>query len=127
MQNKANFLKAEIDGNLVFTKDYENLWLYKSLKNKPNSNPIKPNTNPIQSQFKSKKAITNPIKPNTNPIAFSGAILELPRTFIPDEKEILLKFSAHPLMRADIEGSVAFVAPVLIGDCIHTNLVQKGF
>jgi len=40
MQNKPNFQEVEIDANSVFTKDYENLWLYKSLKNKANSNPI---------------------------------------------------------------------------------------
>ncbi len=52
MTNKANFPKAEIDGNSVFTKDYGYLWLYKSLKNKPNSNPIKANTKPIQNKSK---------------------------------------------------------------------------
>ena len=59
LPNKPNFRKAEIDASSVFTKDYENLWLFKSLKNKPNSNPNKANlrliqihSKPKQSQFK---------------------------------------------------------------------------
>ena len=85
MQNKPNFLKAEIDTSSVFTKDYENLWLYKSLKNKPNSKPIqsqnKPNCRKPKNEHKkcynnelqrfcpacrAKKQSQN--KPNSNPI-----------------------------------------------------------
>jgi len=35
MQNKPNFLEAQINVNSVFTKDYENLLPYNSQKTKP--------------------------------------------------------------------------------------------
>jgi len=69
MQNKANFRKVKTYASSVRTKDYENLWLYKSLKNKPNSNPIKANTKPIQTQLKQKQTQTKPIQTQTNPIS----------------------------------------------------------
>ena len=47
MQNKPNFRKAQMNVNLVYTKDYEN---------EPPSDSLK--TNPIQTQY---KANTNPI------------------------------------------------------------------
>ncbi len=43
MQNKPNFQKAQMNANLYNTTDYENKWLRRVRKNKPNSNPIKPN------------------------------------------------------------------------------------
>ncbi len=43
MQNKPNFQKNQMNANLYNTKDYENKWLRKARKNKPNSNPNKPN------------------------------------------------------------------------------------
>ena len=51
MQNKANLLDAQMNVNLVYTKDYENIANWKLGENKPNSKPIKPNTNPKQTQF----------------------------------------------------------------------------
>ena len=62
LSNKPNFKYTKINVSSVFTQDYENLWLYKSLKNKPNSKPIqsqfwaknqggKAKTKPIQTQF----------------------------------------------------------------------------
>jgi len=43
MQNKANFLDAQMNVNLYNTTDYENKWQRRVRKNKPNSNPNKPN------------------------------------------------------------------------------------
>jgi hypothetical protein len=57
MQNKPNLLDAQMNVNLVYTKDYENIANWKRGENKPNSKPIKANTKPIQTQY----------KPNTNP------------------------------------------------------------
>ncbi len=57
MQNKPNLLNAEMNVSKDYTGDYENKYLRRNRKNKPNSNPI-------QSQFEAK---TNPIKPKTNP------------------------------------------------------------
>jgi len=51
MQNKANLLDAQMNVNLVYTKDYENIANWKLGENKPNSKPIKANTKPIQTQF----------------------------------------------------------------------------
>jgi len=43
MQNKANFLDAQMNVNLYVTKDYENESTFRVRKNKANSNPIKAN------------------------------------------------------------------------------------
>ncbi|HIJ52243.1 MAG TPA: hypothetical protein HPP66_03700, partial [Planctomycetes bacterium] len=59
MQNKPNFQKAQMNVNMVLTKDYEDKTLGQRGKNKPNSNPIQTQSNPIkankmpkQTQFK---------------------------------------------------------------------------
>jgi len=57
MQNKPNFLDAQMNVSSVIIKDYENKRLRQPPKNKPN-------TKPIQSQYKPN---TNPIKANTKP------------------------------------------------------------
>ena len=65
LQNKANVKIGKINLSIAIIKDYKNLWLYKGLKNKPNSNPIKPN----QTQFWAKnKANSKPIQSQTKPI-----------------------------------------------------------
>ncbi len=43
MQNKPNFLKYQMNINLIMTMLYGNFHLLGRSKNKPNSNPIKPN------------------------------------------------------------------------------------
>ncbi len=43
MQNKPNFLDAQMNINTVLTKDYENKRLRTRRENKPKTNPIKPN------------------------------------------------------------------------------------
>jgi hypothetical protein len=43
MQNKPNFLDAQMNLSSILTTDYENKWQRRVRKNKPNSNPIKPN------------------------------------------------------------------------------------
>ncbi len=43
MQNKANFLDAQMNVNSILTKDYERNDIFAVLENKANSNPIKPN------------------------------------------------------------------------------------
>jgi len=48
MQNKPNLLERKIDAKRVFTKDYEDLLLSKSPKNKPNSNPNKANCRKVK-------------------------------------------------------------------------------
>jgi len=60
MQNKANFLDAQMNVNSFITKDYENKSNWTLGENKPNSKPIKANTKPI-------KANTKPIKANKMP------------------------------------------------------------
>jgi len=54
MQNKPNFLDAQMNVTSFYTKDYENKRLCRCVK----TNPIQTQSNPIQSQFKPK---TNPI------------------------------------------------------------------
>jgi len=68
MQNKPNFQKAQMNVNIVLSRDYEDKTLGERGKNKPNSKPIQTQSNPIkankmpkQTQYKPK---TNPIKPN---------------------------------------------------------------
>jgi len=68
MQNKPNFRKAQMNVNMVLTRDYAKKTPGERGKNKPNSNPIQTQSNPIkankmpkQTQYKPK---TNPIKPN---------------------------------------------------------------
>ena len=51
MQNKPNFLDAQINVSSFITKDYERNDIFAVPENKPNSKPIKANSNPIQSQF----------------------------------------------------------------------------
>ena len=68
IQNKPNLLNAQMNVNKAITKDYENIHLHRSRKNKPNSNPIKPKTKPI-------KAKTNPIKPNFKPGALQRKLV----------------------------------------------------
>ena len=43
MQNKPNFLDAQMNVNIYYTKVYKNETAFRRGKNKPNSNPIKPN------------------------------------------------------------------------------------
>jgi len=43
MQNKPNFLDAQMNANSIITVDYENIANCKLCENKPNTNPIKPN------------------------------------------------------------------------------------
>ncbi len=69
MQNKPNFLDAQMNLTSLITVEYENKSNWTLGENKPNSNPIKANTKPIkankmpiQTQYKPK---TNPIKPNS--------------------------------------------------------------
>ncbi len=59
LTNKPNSPHGQMNFSIALIKDYKNLWLYKSLKNKPNSNPIKANnkliwtiSKPKQSQYK---------------------------------------------------------------------------
>jgi len=47
MQNKPNFLNIQMNVTYDKTKDYENIYLLGSCKNKAKTNPIKPN----QTQF----------------------------------------------------------------------------
>ena len=68
MQNKPNFLNAQINVSSFVTKDYENVHLLGRRKNKANSNPIKPNFKPNQTQFQTQ---TNPI----GRVGFSPPIL----------------------------------------------------
>ena len=62
MQNKPNFRNAQMNVNMVLSKDYEDKTLGERGKNKPNSkpkqtqsNPIKANKMPKQSQNKAKQ------------------------------------------------------------------------
>ncbi len=57
MQNKPNFLNAQMNATSLYTKDYENKRLADAAKTNPIQSQYKPNTNPIQTQY----------KPNTNP------------------------------------------------------------
>ena len=43
MQNKPNFLDAQMNVTSIITVDYENIANCKLCENKPNTNPIKPN------------------------------------------------------------------------------------
>jgi hypothetical protein len=43
MQNKPNFLDAQMNVNIYYTKVYKNETAYRRGQNKPNSNPNKPN------------------------------------------------------------------------------------
>jgi len=45
MQNKPNFLNAQMNVNKVLTKDYENVRLHRRGKNKPNQTQSKNQTN----------------------------------------------------------------------------------
>ena len=45
MQNKANFLRSQMNVNIYNTKNYENKRNWTIGESKPNSNPIKPNQN----------------------------------------------------------------------------------
>jgi len=58
MQNKPNFLNAQILVSYVLTMDYVNIRLRSHRQNKAKQTQFKPNSKPIQSQF----------KPNSNPI-----------------------------------------------------------
>jgi len=60
MQNKPNFLDAQINVNPYNTTYYENKSNWTLGENKPNSKPIKPNSKPI-------KAKTNPIQTQNKP------------------------------------------------------------
>jgi len=48
MQNKPNFLDAQMNVNSLITMDYENIANWTLGENKPNSNPIKPNLRKAQ-------------------------------------------------------------------------------
>ena len=52
MQNKPNFLNAQMNVSSILTKDYENERLADAAKTNPKQTQYKPNTNPIQSQNK---------------------------------------------------------------------------
>jgi len=43
MQNKPNFLDAQMNVSFILTTNYENISDWSLGQNKPNSNPIKPN------------------------------------------------------------------------------------
>ncbi len=47
MQNKPNFLDAQINVTSFIIKDYGNFYLLERRKNKANTNPIQTQTNPI--------------------------------------------------------------------------------
>jgi len=49
---KANLLNAQMDVNIVLTKDYENMSNWAICENKANSNPIRTQSNPKQTQYK---------------------------------------------------------------------------
>ena len=51
MQNKPNFLNAQINVSSFETKDYENKRLYRCVKTNPIQTQYKANTKPIQTQF----------------------------------------------------------------------------
>ncbi len=78
MQNKPNFKKSQMNVKPYNTTEYENKWLRKVRKNKPNSNPIKPNLKRAQmnvnlyviEDYRKKEDFTVRInKPNSNPIS----------------------------------------------------------
>ena len=62
MQNKPNFIKAQMNANKVLTRDYENETLGEHGKNKPNSNPIRTRSG---AQIPTGKLLGIP-KPGTN-------------------------------------------------------------
>ena len=67
MQNKANFLDAQMNVTSLITVDYEIIANCKLCENKPNTNPIKPNQSqlkPIKCQYKPK---TNPKQTQNEP------------------------------------------------------------
>jgi len=66
MQNKPNFQNAQINVNIVLTKDYAEKDTWWSGKNKPNSNPIQTQSNPIKANKMPKQT---QYKPKTNPIS----------------------------------------------------------
>ena len=47
MQNKPNFLNAQMNVSSFITKHYENDNTFRLPENKPNQSQYKPNTNPI--------------------------------------------------------------------------------
>src|SRR5690606_8648907 len=59
------------------------------------------------------------------PIFLARAILKFPGTFVPDKKQVIFKFLAHPLVRADAE--FCFLVPVLVGNGINAEFMQKLF
>ncbi|MHC4110456.1 MAG: hypothetical protein ACYSUY_05230, partial [Planctomycetota bacterium] len=61
MQNKPNFLDAQMNVNKVLTKDYDKMDTWASGKNKANSNPIQSQSNPIKANKTPKQTQTNPI------------------------------------------------------------------
>jgi len=73
MQNKPNLPEGKIDAKCVFTKDYENKWQRRLVKNKPNSNPIQTQSNPIQTQFKPNQTQFQGSVKNSSHILKSGA------------------------------------------------------
>jgi len=54
MQNKPNFLDAQMNVNSILTKDYERNDIFAVPENKPNSNPIQTQSNPISKQLQGK-------------------------------------------------------------------------
>ena len=91
MQNKPNFLDAQINVTSFIAKDYENVHLLGPRKTKPiqsqfkaNSNPIKANQTQFQTQFST--------KPKTCPEHPVVSMAEQNRTeFIKDPKTALAK------------------------------------
>jgi len=61
MQNKANFLDAQMNVNSILTKDYERNDIFAVPENKANSNPIKANTKPMKANKMPKQTQSNPI------------------------------------------------------------------
>ena len=55
MQNKANFLNAQMNVTSFYTKDYENDNTFRLPENKPNSKPIQSQYKPKQTQFRSEE------------------------------------------------------------------------
>jgi len=68
MQNKPNFLNAQVNISTAITMDYVNIRLRSHGQNKPNSKPIKAKTNPIKPNFSLFLSypccLFTPIKPN---------------------------------------------------------------
>jgi len=64
MQNKANFVKAQMNVNKAITRDYENRTLSGSGKNKANSKPIKANL--LNAQMNVNKVLTKDYENKSN-------------------------------------------------------------